>query len=219
MDLIKALVFEVEGYNIRGFINAHLCSIASFFPCHVFDLLHQDQSLKVQDFAIQKPWDLHQDQSTEVQDFAVRQQWLFNHAEKLGAERICWALLNAPSCLPDGKAGQQWFGRLSQEDQRIVVDHFLLSCKGSYGAFLFAYAPMSLAWESAYSCWRTANRNTDGVIVTSALNDLPWDLREAEACYHIFKLPCIQSRSGLHLWVTYTCLLPWEEAEAVLDPI
>lgn len=199
IDLIEALV-SVEGTSIIwGFPTEYLRRIASFFPCRVFDLLRQYQSTHGQDFAAKMEWP----------------KWYFN-AEKLGAERICWALTNAPRYLPDDRAGRKWFCHLSKVDQRVVVDHYLISCKGSYGAFLFAYAPQGSARESAFLRWRAAACDDRGVIHSCKLDALPWDLRQGEARYHVFNLPYIQAEPSS--WVPYTRLLPWDEAESVLRP-
>lgn len=196
LDLVEAL-FDVEGqaHSIR----AVLRTLASLRPCRTFDLVRQRQARGL-------PAPLS----------GLFSLLLFPRPERLGLDRLRWAVQHAPAALPDGRDGRRWFARLGPSDRAALVAAWLTDGRGAWGAFLLGHAPHGPARDAAYARWRTAARDQEGVIAIGRLDHLPWDLREREARFLLHDLPWLQSRPTLRR--VYARLLPWAEAEVELRP-
>ena len=140
----------------------------------------------------------------------------FTRAERLGRERLLWALRHAPACLPDGAGCRRWFGHLPAADQKAVIEAFVSHGAGGSFAPLFAHVDPGPAREAAYTRWRTAQRDVEGIIQPAALHDLPWDLRQREARYHLVEHPLLASRPTVQR--AYCALLGFVEAQTRLTP-
>jgi hypothetical protein len=195
LDLVERL-FRHEGQAHE--IRSALVRLAVLRPARTFDLIRARQAMGL-------PGPLSG-------LFALVR---FPRAERLGLERLGWALANAPACLPDGSEGRDWLRRLPETDRRALVDRWVDSGVGSYGAFLFAYVPDGAARERAFARWRRAAEDAHGVVAVARLHDLPRDLREREARRHLDDVVWLQSRPEARR--VYAALLPWDEAEPALQ--
>ncbi len=141
----------------------------------------------------------------------------FVRAERLGLERLRWAVEHAPACLAEGSEGRQWLRRMPAEDRQALVRHWLSRGTGSWGAFLFGAAEGMPApeRERAWLRWSTAARDGKGCIPVHRLHDLPRELREREARRHLEEVEHLVSRPEQRR--AYAALLPYEEAEVQLQ--
>ncbi|MCK6505722.1 hypothetical protein L6R53_20405 [Myxococcota bacterium] len=194
LDLVE-LLFRHEGQAQE--IRAALVRLAVLRPAHTFDLVRARQERGL-------PGPLS----------GLFSLVRFPRAERLGLDRLRWALSHAPACLPDGSAGRDWLRRLSPSDQEALVAHWVAHGVGSFGAFLFAHVPEGPARDRAFARWRRAAEDSHGVIAAGRLHDLPRALREAEARRHLHEVAWLQSRPEERR--AYAALLPWGEAEEVL---
>lgn len=194
LDVVEAL-FSVEGQAsaIRGVLQ-HL---AAHRPARTFDLIRARQAKGL---------------SAPLSGLfhLVR----FASPEKLGLERLKWAVSNAPAALPDGSEGRRWLTRLSDGDRQELVAYWLDRGVGSWGTFLFGYAESGPARERGFIRWRTAAQDKHGCIPMDRLHDLARDLREREARRHLEEVVYLQSRPVERR--VYAGLLPWAEAESRL---
>ena len=196
LDVVEAL-FAVEGQAHA--IRPALQRLATVRPQRTFDLIRQRQAMGL-------PAPLS----------GLFGLVVFHRAEKLGLERLKWAVAHAPAALPDSSAGRDWLRRLTVADRDALVTEWLARGTSSWGAFLFASVPEGPARERSYLRWRTAAENREGVVAVQRLDDLPWDLREREARRHLSEVVWLQSRPVERR--PYARLLPWAEAETQLSP-
>lgn len=196
LDLVEAL-FGVEGQAAP--IRASLQRLATLRPERTFDLLRSRQAKGL-------PAPLS----------GLFSLITFPKAERLGAERLSWAVRHAPACLPVGSEGRRWFQRLSEGDRSKVLAVWMFQPTHPGLTFLFGFVPAGAARDNAFARWRTGNQNSDGVIATAKLQELPWELRTAEARRHLTEVVWLQSRPIERRM--YAALLPWSEAEAALSP-
>ena len=198
LDLVEAL-FNVEGQAHA--IRSSLVRLAALRPERTFDLIRARQAMGL-------PAPLA----------GLFSLVSFRDAHRLGLERLRFAVERAPACLPEGRQGRAWLGRLPADDRRALVAHWVARGAASWGAFLLAYTAEVSAEdrERAWHRWSVAARDKNGCIALHRLHDLPRDLREREARRHLTELPWLTSRPQERR--VYASLLPYAEAEAALEP-